>query len=361
MNDLFYAVRFGSVRDVKRIVSLGVNVNRVRVKTPLLWAIDRGSKKIVKILIAAGAQVNCRINEPLWLPLTFAIEYATMDMVKLLLNRGADPNCTDGNRTTPFLFAVRFSSIDMIKLLLEKGANPNYVIYNDICVVESPLLTAVEICDTEKVKLLIKSGADVNMKNKDGSNILTSKRWYSMRGLNLLIDIGAGSFGKMEYTDIMHRCIDSEAGEKILKRIAPLSFSINKPYKGKLLLLRAIRKNVRPLVVQTILRLGADIYSRDKLGQSAIFMIQTPLDIKHCEVLSNAGFEITPCIIDGHSGYACRIQDLYRKNRRILHKHIIKVEARTGLLCLNRLKAERRYPLCKDVIRKISNILRAQL
>lgn len=369
MNDLFYAVRFGSVKDVKRIVSLGTNVNQVRGKTPLLWAIERGSKKIVKILIAAGAHVNRRINETLWLPLRFAMEYATMDMVKLLLNRGADPNCTDEYLTTPFLCAIysssinmiNSSSIDMIKLLLEKGANPNYVIYNDICVVDSPLLTAVEICDKRTVKLLIKSGADVNMKNKDGSNILTSKIWYSMRALNLLIDIGEGSFGKMEYTDIMHRCIHSEAGEKILKRIAPLSFSINEPYKGKLLLLQAIRKNVRPLVVQTLLRLGADIYGQDKMGQSAILMIQTPLDIKHCEVLSKSGFELTPCIIDGHSGHACMIQDRYIQNRKLLLKHIIKVEARTGLLCLNRLKAEGKYPLCNDVIRKISDILRSQL
>jgi len=107
--------------------------------TPLIYAVKANSLESVKVLLAAGADVN-QVAGYGWSPLLVATRNCFYQLGAFLLDRGADPNLTNRGGWTPLYLAtdnrnieggdypVRKSDMDhleFIKLLLDKGANVN--------------------------------------------------------------------------------------------------------------------------------------------------------------------------------------------------------------------------------------------
>src|SRR5262245_25062775 len=154
--------------------------------TPLVYAVKANSLEAVKVLLAAGADVN-QVAGYGWSPLLVATRNCFYRLGAFLLDRGADPNLTNRGGWTPLYLAtdnrnieggdypVRKSDMDhleFIKLLLDKGANVNArirdntdtrTVFTDQWLEENgatAFFRASQSGDLVLMKLLLSSGAD---------------------------------------------------------------------------------------------------------------------------------------------------------------------------------------------------------
>ena len=133
------------------------------------------SAAIVKLLVQAGAELNCRnIHEET--PLLFAAQECNLPLAKVLLEAGAEVNCRNDRGSTPLVYAAATRPWNripaMIKLLLEAGANANLRDRGGL----SPLDHALhpEEVFLAAVKMLLEAGADLNLRDKAGGSALNS-------------------------------------------------------------------------------------------------------------------------------------------------------------------------------------------
>ena len=163
--------------------------------TPLLLAARGGYTDSVKLLVAAGANVNQVSAGDRTSPLLIATINGHFDLAKWLLDQGADPKLASFNGVTPLYAALnvewapralypqprafgqqQITYLDYMKALLDKGANPNerltrkvwYTEYNfDLAGVDeigaTPLWRAAFAGDVPAMKLLMDYGADPNI------------------------------------------------------------------------------------------------------------------------------------------------------------------------------------------------------
>src|ERR1700722_5259042 len=107
--------------------------------TPLVYAVRSNDLDSVKVLLAAGADVN-QVSDYGWSPLLVATQNRYYQLGAFLLDHGADPNLANKGAWTPLYLATDNRNIengdypvrkgdmdhlDFIKLLLDKGANVN--------------------------------------------------------------------------------------------------------------------------------------------------------------------------------------------------------------------------------------------
>jgi uncharacterized protein len=156
LTPLVYAVRANDLDSVKVLLAAGADVNQVTGYgwSPLLVATQNRYYKLGAYLIDHGADVNLA-NKGLWTPLYLATDNRNiesgdypvrkgdmdhLDFIKLLLDKGANVNARlkdstetrtvftnqwlDENGATAFLRASQSGDIVLMKLLLAHGADP---------------------------------------------------------------------------------------------------------------------------------------------------------------------------------------------------------------------------------------------
>ena len=126
--DLFATIRQGDHSAVARMIAKGANVNAARADgvTPLLQAVLTSDVKMVKLLIAKGADVKAR-NTSINVTALHASVF-NPEMTKLLLDAGAEPDAATSSGQTPMFGAVvRGGASPVLRMLMDKGANVNAI------------------------------------------------------------------------------------------------------------------------------------------------------------------------------------------------------------------------------------------
>ena len=157
--------------------------------TPLLHAVMAGNLEIVRLLVAAGADVNDAAPDGMT-PLILAITKHHEDVALFLIEKGASPRAP-GPGFNALHAAAATSQMDVAKALLAKGADPNaplemplrlaaaFIPYNPDLVTgrlslvgETPFMLAAKSVDTQMMRLLLDAGANPLKTANDGTTAL---------------------------------------------------------------------------------------------------------------------------------------------------------------------------------------------
>ena len=172
---LMSAAAGGDIESARLLVQHGAKPNAMPIadtvafifngaRSPLMWAAYRGDLPMIKVLLAAGADINA--EGMLGTPLEQAAWHDCTDTCKFLLERGANPNYVSHFDTfTALHWAASTESRDaqIVKLLLAHGANPNLgggeSVEAFVSVDQTPLMLARRRGDTPVLAALLAAGA----------------------------------------------------------------------------------------------------------------------------------------------------------------------------------------------------------
>jgi uncharacterized protein len=131
--------------------------------TALHWAAVKDDLGLVKVLVAAGADVKMVTRVGATTPIFMAAQNGNGEMVRALLAAGADVMAVKANGTTVLMIAAASGSDDAVQALMEKGADVN-------ARENQNGQTAVMFAAAENrgavIKALAKAGADLNLQSK---------------------------------------------------------------------------------------------------------------------------------------------------------------------------------------------------
>jgi ankyrin repeat protein len=203
---LMAAARSGSVPAVAALLKRGANPNaaeRTRGQTALMWAVAAQQPGAVRLLLAAGADVNARtasnprlvytgfryitspppessntvveVNLGGFSPILFAAQQGNVEVATLLLDAGANKNDQSGLGQTALIVAAHSNHADLVRLLLDRGADPNAGAAG-----HSALHAAVLRGNVEAVKMLLAAKADPNARITKGEPVRKYGQEYAL-------------------------------------------------------------------------------------------------------------------------------------------------------------------------------------
>jgi ankyrin repeat protein len=114
-----------NIEEVKMLIAAGAELD-ARDKyvglTPLHRAAANGHTEIAKLLIAAGAEPDAR-NSFGWTPLHAAASNGRTETAKLLIDAGAELDAMDNDGWTPLHAAALYGRTETVSLLIDAGAD----------------------------------------------------------------------------------------------------------------------------------------------------------------------------------------------------------------------------------------------
>jgi ankyrin repeat protein len=152
--------------------------------TPLLFAARSGDTGSVRLLLAAGANVNDALPDGAS-ALVLAAHSGHGETAALLIEKGANPDSADAGYTALHAAVLR-SDLTLVKTLLARGANPDVrttkgtPIRRDTTdfnlpatlIGSTPYLLAARFLEPEIMKALAAGGADTRLTMRDGTTAL---------------------------------------------------------------------------------------------------------------------------------------------------------------------------------------------
>lgn len=161
---LHVAAENGDLREVKRLLKRGANINALDGswnETPLIRAVTNGHDNVVAVLLNSKADYTLYSDPRGWTPLHAAIVFERRSTAELLLRRGVPIDIRDANGNSPLHST---DSIEMVEFLLSHGAPLDS--RNKLG--ETPLHEASQWGNAEKVRILLDHGAPVHAAMADG-------------------------------------------------------------------------------------------------------------------------------------------------------------------------------------------------
>jgi|HubBroStandDraft_3_1064219.scaffolds.fasta_scaffold10444_2 hypothetical protein len=127
--------------------------------TPLDWAARQGRVEAIRLLLAAGAEVDLHDRGPNgWTALMHALHKGQFQAAAALLAAGADPNARARRGVTPLMLVAGDGNPALVAMLLAAGADPRAENGGT-----TALTNAVAEGDPEVVRLLLRAAPDVRL------------------------------------------------------------------------------------------------------------------------------------------------------------------------------------------------------
>jgi len=183
---LLSSVRYGRDRLIKILLAKGadINVQNNDEETALIRAIIYNKTSIALELIDLGADLKLKTeygNDALLI----AIRKGSTKIVKKLLKNGADINTQNNDDETPLIRAIYNDETSIALELIEQGAFINIKDING----NTALLLAAGKGNTRVVKKLLEKGADINVQNNDGETpLIRAAEKQSVETILLLLE-----------------------------------------------------------------------------------------------------------------------------------------------------------------------------
>jgi len=202
------AVLNNDITKLQNLLESNKNIKKINKKykydsrrTLLIFATINRNRKIVKLLIKYGANINLidRFGKTAFM---YAIQNVDLLMIRLLLSRGADPNIAMiWNNYTPLMSAVQIGDIKLVKLLLQDNridVNIQNIEHN------TALILALINEHYDVVKILVEAKSDLNIKNGQGYNafayaIMSKKQDIITKMLEFDVDMSIICHGKTHF------------------------------------------------------------------------------------------------------------------------------------------------------------------
>jgi ankyrin repeat protein len=152
----------GDNDSVRSLLKQKVDVNAPQGdgSTALHWAAYRDDLEMVKLLLAAGANVRATTREGAITPLLMACQNGSAAMIETLLKAGSDANAVKTNGTTPLMMAAASGNADAVKMLLAHAANVNA---KESAHGQTALMFAAALNRAAVIKTLMAAGADASV------------------------------------------------------------------------------------------------------------------------------------------------------------------------------------------------------
>eukprot|EP00943_MAST-04B_sp_MAST-4B-sp1_P007565 g7565.t1 len=136
----------------------------------LMWAARGGSKRIVKLCLRKGMDINAynKIGQTAIHQLISASYFAQDILLEYMLSKGARARSQDFTGSSPLMEAARLGRIDCMKLLLSCNADVNHIDY-DGC---SILQVAAASNQVLSVNTLLEHKVNIDHRDHDGATVL---------------------------------------------------------------------------------------------------------------------------------------------------------------------------------------------
>ena len=236
--------------------------------TPLMFAARDGGLELVRILVAAEADVDAVAGDGKT-ALALAIFNGNYDIASFLVDNMADVNKADAQRFTPLFWAVDRRNMEtapnfpwmvmadpmpLILRLLDAGANPNAVVNNTPrarmregsprIVFATALMRAAFAADLELVQLLLERGADPTIVSRDGETMVSA---------------AAG----LAFIHGYHRDKSPEERLQVVRRFVQLGNDVNQADDYGITPLMAAGNYGDVAIIQYLIDAGADLGAHD--------------------------------------------------------------------------------------------------
>ena len=156
-------------------------------ETTLADAAEQGQGKLVRTLLAEGADVNAPQVDGTT-ALHWAAYHDDLDTARLLVEAGADANAANRYGVPALSLVATNGNAAFVQFLLDAGADPNVALLGG----ETVLMTAARTGSLGAVQALLGAGADPNARERREQ---TALMWVASEGhlgiVNALLDAGA--------------------------------------------------------------------------------------------------------------------------------------------------------------------------
>jgi len=139
--------------------------------TALMWAASTGNAKLVRDLLARGANADAR-GAHQRTALQYAAEKDRRQAARLLLDAGADIDGVDNGSLSPLIMAADRNYTELALLFIERGSNVNIQNIQGW----TALMDAAETGNVRVVKALLAAGARTQARHHNGSTAMDFAR-----------------------------------------------------------------------------------------------------------------------------------------------------------------------------------------